>query len=87
MKNEELRDYVSQFFLCSKLKLFDVIIFEGVKKFLLYIALGLFISTTVTACKAKHCAALEDGMEGYDAKKVKKRRGRQEGLGNNMRIR
>ncbi len=41
----------------------------------------------MSACKAKHCAALEDGMEGYDAKKIKKKRGRQEGLGGRMRVR
>jgi hypothetical protein len=34
----------------------------------------------MTGCKAKQCAALEDGMEGYNPKKVKKKKGRQEGL-------
>jgi hypothetical protein len=36
----------------------------------------------MTGCKAKTCAALEDGMDGYNPRKVKKKKGRQEGLFN-----
>lgn len=38
------------------------------------------IVAPMSGCKAKQCAALEDGMEGYNPKKVKKKKGRQEGL-------
>jgi len=34
----------------------------------------------VSACKAKHCTAMDPTMEGYKARKDKKKRGRQEGL-------
>lgn len=42
-----------------------------------------FVSTVVismSSCKAKHCAALQDDMEGYNPKSAKKKKGRQEGL-------
>jgi len=57
------------------------------KKVLLFTVLGLFILTGVSACKAKHCAALQDDLEGYNHRKAgKKKRGRQEGLfGKGMR--
>jgi hypothetical protein len=42
--------------------------------------LAAFAISGLSACKAKHCAALDDGMEGYSAKKNKKKKGRQEGL-------
>ena len=51
-----------------------------VKKVLLYSAMVIMVMSGLSSCKAKHCAALEDGMEGYNSKKVKKRKGRQEGL-------
>tara|TARA_B100001093_G_C26653626_1_gene938596 strand:- start:300 stop:464 length:165 start_codon:yes stop_codon:yes gene_type:complete len=35
---------------------------------------------SVSSCKAKHCAALQDDMEGYNPKSAKKKKGRQEGL-------
>jgi len=55
--------------------------FGGMKKYVLYTLLGVVIISGVSACKAKHCAAREDGMEGYNSKKAgKKKRGRQEGL-------
>jgi hypothetical protein len=51
------------------------------KKYILYIALGLFLVTGVSACKAKHCAAMQDDLEGYNHRKAgKKKKGRQEGL-------
>ena len=50
------------------------------KKTILYVSLALFISAGVSSCKAKHCAALQDDMEGYKQKSGKKKRGRQEGL-------
>ena len=34
----------------------------------------------ISACKAKHCATFDDSMEGFNPKKVKKKKGRQEGL-------
>ncbi|MDB3869072.1 hypothetical protein N9312_01275 [Bacteroidia bacterium] len=43
----------------------------------------LFISViilSVSSCKARHCPALQDDMEGYNPKSAKKKKGRQEGL-------
>lgn len=54
--------------------------FDKMKKTILFIALGAFLLTGVSACKAKHCAAMQDDMEGFKKKKGKKKRGRQEGL-------
>jgi hypothetical protein len=34
----------------------------------------------MSACKAKHCGIFDDSMEGFNPKKVKKKKGRQEGL-------
>lgn len=42
--------------------------------------LGFFVLTGISACKAKHCAAMQDDLEGYKKKNSKKKRGRQEGL-------
>ena len=50
------------------------------KKTILFIALGAFLLIGVSACKAKHCAAMQDDMEGFNKKNSKKKRGRQEGL-------
>jgi hypothetical protein len=50
------------------------------KKYVLLSILGLFILSGISACKAKHCTAMDPTMEGYNAKKDKKKRGRQEGL-------
>ena len=50
------------------------------KKTILFIALGAFLLIGVSACKAKHCAAMQDDMEGFNKKNGKKKRGRQEGL-------
>ncbi|MBT8327314.1 MAG: hypothetical protein KJP21_06295 [Bacteroidia bacterium] len=50
------------------------------KKQFIYIVLGFFLLSTLPACKAKHCAALDDTMEGYDKKRNKRKKGRQEGL-------
>lgn len=36
--------------------------------------------STISACKAKHCTAREEGMDGYNPKKNKRKKGRQEGL-------
>jgi hypothetical protein len=47
-------------------------------KLLLYILLGLSISMGGAACKAKHCVAYDDSMEGY--KQPKKKTKRKEGL-------
>ncbi len=43
-------------------------------------ALGFFLLSGVLGCKSKHCAALQDDLEGYSSKTAKKKRGRQEGL-------
>ena len=42
----------------------------------------LFVFTIggISACKAKHCATFDDSLEGFNPKKVKKKKGRQEGL-------
>lgn len=48
-----------------------------------YLILLLFCLTFISpmsGCKAKSCAALEDAMEGYNPRKVKKKKGRQEGI-------
>lgn len=50
------------------------------KKSILLAALGFFLLLGVWGCKAKHCAALQDDLEGYSSKTAKKKRGRQEGL-------
>jgi len=51
------------------------------KKYLIYLTLGFFILSGVSACKAKHCAAMQDDLDGYNHRKAgKKKRGRQEGL-------
>lgn len=50
------------------------------KKVLLFTVLGFFVLTGISACKAKHCAAMQDDLEGYKKKNSKKKRGRQEGL-------
>jgi hypothetical protein len=42
--------------------------------------LALFLCVSFTSCKTKHCAALEEDMDGYNPKSNKKKRGRQEGL-------
>lgn len=43
--------------------------------------LGFFVLTGISACKAKHCAAMQDDLEGYNHRKAgKKKKGRQEGL-------
>jgi hypothetical protein len=55
-------------------------LFVAMKKVLLYTVLGFFVLSGIAACKAKHCAALDPTMEGYKAKKNKKKKGRQEGL-------
>ncbi len=46
----------------------------------LYIFLVSMIAMSISSCKAKHCAALQDDMEGYNPKSAKKKKGRQEGL-------
>lgn len=53
------------------------------KKVLIYVALCSFLISGVTACKAKHCTVYDDSMEGYKAKKARKKKGRQEGLFDN----
>ncbi|MDB4161126.1 hypothetical protein N9772_02015 [Bacteroidia bacterium] len=50
------------------------------KKGILFMALGFFLLSGVLGCKSKHCAALQDDLEGYSSKTAKKKRGRQEGL-------
>ena len=45
-----------------------------------YIFLLVFTIGGISACKAKHCATFDDSMEGFNPKKVKKKKGRQEGL-------
>tara|TARA_B100001057_G_C22427706_1_gene786156 strand:- start:250 stop:414 length:165 start_codon:yes stop_codon:yes gene_type:complete len=47
---------------------------------LLYIFLISMTAMSLFSCKAKHCAALQDNMEGYNPKSAKKKKGRQEGL-------
>jgi hypothetical protein len=47
---------------------------------ILYIFLISMITMSISSCKAKHCAALQDDMEGYNPKSAKKKKGRQEGL-------
>jgi hypothetical protein len=47
---------------------------------LLYIFLISMTAMFLFSCKAKHCAALQDDMEGYNPKSAKKKKGRQEGL-------
>ncbi len=54
--------------------------FRFMKKVLLLLGLSLFIGLLLPGCKAKHCAAFQDDMEGYKKKNGKKKRGRQEGL-------
>ena len=46
----------------------------------LYIFLISTLVISVSSCKAKHCAALQDDMEGYNPKSANKKKGRQEGL-------
>ena len=46
----------------------------------LYVFLTSTVVISVSSCKAKHCAALQDDMEGYNPKSAKKKKGRQEGL-------
>ncbi len=50
------------------------------KKGILFTLLGVFLIQGILGCKAKHCAALQDDLEGYSSKTAKKKRGRQEGL-------
>ena len=50
------------------------------KKFILGFSLLAFLLGTLPACKAKHCAAMDPTMEGYNKKTGKKKKGRQEGL-------
>jgi hypothetical protein len=47
---------------------------------LLYIFLISMTAMSLFSCKAKHCTALQDDMEGYNPKSAKKKKGRQEGL-------
>ena len=44
------------------------------------IFLFVFTISGISACKAKHCATFDDSLEGFNPKKVKKKKGRQEGL-------
>ena len=46
----------------------------------LYVFLTSIVVISVSSYKAKHCAALQDDMEGYNPKSAKKKKGRQEGL-------
>ncbi|MBR9861048.1 hypothetical protein GYB22_09955 [bacterium] len=48
------------------------------KKTILYFFLASTIAVGGVSCKAKHCVAYDDSMEGY--KKPKRKKGRQEGL-------
>ena len=50
------------------------------KNTVLYIFLFVFAIGGISACKAKHCATFDDSMEGFNPKKVKTKKGRQEGL-------
>ncbi len=50
------------------------------KKYLLFCGLALFVISSLPSCKAKHCTTLDPTMEGYNAKKDKRKKGRQEGL-------
>lgn len=50
------------------------------KSTITYIFLLVFTIGGISACKAKHCATFDDSMEGFNPKKVKKKKGRQEGL-------
>lgn len=51
------------------------------KKVFLFTVVVLFVLTGVSGCKAKHCAAMQDDLEGYNHRKAgKKKKGRQEGL-------
>ena len=50
------------------------------KSTITYIFLLDFTIGGISACKAKHCATFDDSMEGFNPKKVKKKKGRQEGL-------
>jgi hypothetical protein len=67
------------FFLVCHLK-YKSFKFGTMKKGIIYTALGVLLLSGVYSCKVKHCAALQDDFEGYSSKKVKKKRGRQEGL-------
>ena len=50
------------------------------KSTITYIFLLVFTIGGISACKAKHCATFDDSMEGFNHKKAKKKKGRQEGL-------
>ncbi len=70
------------FFLCTSLWA-SLVTFVSMKKYIIFLSLGLFLLSGVSACKAKHCAAMQDDLEGYNHRKAgKKKKGRQEGLFN-----